>query len=307
MTGLAGINDLSAVRAFVAVANSGSFARAADLCGLTRSAVGKAVSRLEEQLGTRLLQRSTRSVGLTVEGELFLERGSQILADLDEVEASIRQDQAEPVGILRLTVPGSYGRLRILPILHRYLAAWPNIKAEVNFSDRVIDLVEEGYDLSVRIGAVPTDTQLITRVIAHSSTILCAAPSYLETHPAPLTLEEITHHRRLAFGSRRRPLPWQFHKPDKTIAVIDTSPYMLFDSADAIRDATLLGSGIAYLPDFLIEEDIHAGRLVALLPDHKTEKLPIFAIYPSRRHLSNKVRLFLDMLTNSTNSIAVRR
>ncbi len=294
------INDLGAVRAFIAVANSGSFARAADLCGLTRSAVGKAVSRLEEQLGTRLLQRSTRSIGLTVEGQLFLERASQILADLDEVEASIRQDQAEPVGILRLTVPGSYGRLRILPVLHRYLAAWPNIQAEVNFSDRIIDLVEEGYDLSVRIGAVPTDTQLITRVITHSSTILCAAPSYLEAHPAPLTPEEITRHRRLAFGSRRRPLPWQFHGPDQTTAIIDTSPYMLFDSADAIRDAALLGSGIAYLPEFLIEEDLHTGTLVALLPDHKTEKLSIFAIYPSRRHLSNKVRLFIDMLTNST-------
>lgn len=296
------INDLGAVRAFIAVANSGSFARAADLCGLTRSAVGKAVSRLEEQLGTRLLHRSTRSVGLTVEGELFLERGSQILADLDEVEASIRQDQAEPVGILRLTVPGSYGRLKVLPILHSYLAAWPNIQAEVNFSDRIIDIVEEGYDLSVRIGAVPTDTQLITRVIAHSSTILCAAPRYLKAHPTPLTPEEITHHRRLAFGRRRRPLPWQLHRPDRTIAIIETSPYMLFDSADAIRDAALLGSGIAYLPEFLIEEDLRTGKLVALLPDHKTEKLPIFAIYPSRRHLSNKVRLFLDMLTHSTHT-----
>jgi DNA-binding transcriptional LysR family regulator len=186
-----------------------------------------------------------------------------------------------------------------LPILHRYLEAWPNIQAEVNFSDRIIDLVEEGYDLSVRIGAVPTDTQLITRVIAHSSTILCAAPHYLEAHPAPLTPEEIAHHRRLAFGRRRRPLPWQLHRPDETIAIIDTSPFMLFDSADAIRDAALLGSGIAYLPEFLIKEDLRNGRLVNLLLDHKTEKLPIFAIYPSRRHLSNKVRLFLDMLANS--------
>lgn len=291
-------NDLAAIRAFVAVADAGSFSRAAEKTGLTRSAVGKAVARLEEQLGTRLLQRSTRRVGLTVEGQSFHERWAQILADVDEAEASLRQGRIEPAGILRLTVPGAFGRLRVLPVLHRYLLAWPQLRAEVSFTDRLSDIVEDGFDLAVRIGRMPSTTSYITRVLARTTPILCAAPAYIDRYPAPASIDDLGEHRRLAFGDHRRPLPWHLRDTDGRAITIDGPPQLLFDSAEALREAALLGHGIVYMPDFLVAEDIRAGRLVPVLPDTQTEALPILAIYPTRQHLSNKVRLFLDMLAD---------
>ncbi len=296
---MSSITDLGAVRAFVAVANAGSFARAAAVTGLTRSAVGKAVARLEAQLGTRLLQRSTRRVGLTADGQLFHERCSQMLEDLDEAEATVRQDRPEPSGTLRLALPDAFGRVRILPILHRYLMSWPDLRAEVSFSDRIVDLIDEGYDLAVRIGAAPSDTGLITRVIARSSIVLCAAPSYIEARSAPTSIGDLNEHRRLAFGNRKRPLAWNLRAPDGDLLMVVSPPHLLFDSADAIREAAVLGQGVAYLPDFLVEQDIAAGRLLPVLPECETGELPIHAIYPSRRHLSNKVRLFLDLIVES--------
>lgn len=292
------LNDLAAIRAFVAVASSGSFSRAAEAMGLTRSAVGKAVARLEEQLGTRLLHRSTRHVGLTTEGQEFQIRFSQILADLDEAEATIRQDRTEPVGVLRLTVADAFGRLHVLPVLHRYLLAWPNLRAEVSFSDRIVDLVDEGYDLAVRIGAPPSGGSYITRVIARSRAVLCAAPAYVATSPPLISHDDISDHRRLAFGDRRRPLPWNMRDSQGNAIAINSEPHLLFDSAEALREAALLGHGIAYMPDFLVGEDLSTGRLVPVLLNCTTETIPIFAVYPTRRHVSSKVRIFLDMLIN---------
>lgn len=292
------LNDLAAIRVFVAVADDGSFSRAAERSGQTRSAVGKAIARLEEQLGTRLLHRSTRRLGLTVEGQAFYERCSQILAELDEAEALIRQDHAEPSGTLRMTVPDAVGRTCILPVLHRYLLAWPNLKAEVSFTDRVVDLLNDGYDLAVRIGNVPSDGSCITRVIARSKAIVCAAPVYLDASAPLLSHHDLPSHRRLAFGSHGRPFGWHLHDASGVARLIDSEPHLTFDSAAALREAACLGQGVAYMPDFIIGEDLAAGRLAPVLPQYTTETYPISAVYPTRRHVSLKVRLFLDMLAS---------
>jgi DNA-binding transcriptional LysR family regulator len=205
--------DLGAIKAFVAVAQAGGFSSGARAVGLTRSAVGKALVRLEERLGTRLLHRTTRSVALTADGQAFYERCRQILTDLEEAEAEVRQNSPEPRGLLRLTVPDSFGRQHVLPILSGYLKAWPALAAEVSITDRVADLVEEGYDLAVRCGGPLPDTHLIARVIARSHAVLCAAPAYLANRGEPLAADDLLPHSRITLGDRNGTRPWLLMPP----------------------------------------------------------------------------------------------
>lgn len=291
-----GITDLGVIRAFVAVAEAGGFVGATKATGLTRSALGKAVARLEAHLGTRLLQRTTRHVALTQEGEVFHERCVQILADLQEAEASVRQDKPEPRGTLRLTLPDAFGRLRVLPILQEYMAAWPALNLEVSFTDRSVDLIDEGYDLAIRIGGMPSDSRLVVRVVARSTAILSAAPCYLELRGKPETHFDFVRHDQLMFGGRAQSTHWKLKGPTGGDVTIANQSRFRFDSGEAIRDAAVSGIGIAYLPEFLVEADIAAGRLVPLLPNYGTEKIAIHAIYASRRHLSAKIRVLIDLL-----------
>lgn len=288
--------DLGAIRAFVAVAQAGRFSSGAKAVGLTRSAVGKALMRLEERLGVRLLHRTTRSVALTADGQAFYERCRQILADLEEAEAEVRQSSPVPRGLLRLTVPDSFGRQHVLPILSAYLMAWPALAAEVSITDRVTDLVEEGYDLAVRCGGPLQDTQIIARVIARSHAVLCAAPAYLAGRGEPLTVEAILSHSRITLGDRNGARPWLLTPPHRDTLRMTDAGRLHLDSGEAVRQAALVGFGIAYLPNFLVGSDIAAGRLRVLLADHGTEEVIVRALYPSRRHLSSKVRMLVDHL-----------
>jgi DNA-binding transcriptional LysR family regulator len=176
------------------------------------------------------------------------------------------------------------------------MLSWPNLAVEVNFTDGLVDIVEEGFDLAIRIRVMPTGTRLVARVIARSQFVLCAAPSYLAAHGIPQEPSDLTTHHRLAFVRRAQAFPWRLRSPGgKEIEVAEPSRFR-FDSGEAIRDSAVAGLGVAYLPGFLVERDIEAQRLVPLLPSYGTEQLPIYAIYPSRRHLSAKVRLFIDLL-----------
>ncbi|KAF1005496.1 MAG: HTH-type transcriptional regulator DmlR [Luteibacter sp.] len=289
--------DLGALRAFVAVAQTGSFIAGGKSLGLTRSAVGKALARLETHLGTRLLHRTTRRVAMTTDGELFYERCTQVLADLDDAEASIRQERPEPKGVLRMTVSGAFGRIVVLPVLRDYLAAWPRVEAEVSFSDRVVDLVEEGYDLGIRVGGVAPDSSLVARVVARSRPGFYAAPTYLASRGEPERPADLSKHERLLFGSRTTTYPWTFRTPDGERIAIEAKSRCLFDSGEAIRDAAVTGMGIAFLPDFVAKDEVDSGRLRAVLTSCVTDEIAVFAVYPHRRHLSARVRVFIDMLT----------
>lgn len=288
--------QLDEIFAFMSVVDAGSFVGGGRAIGLTRSAAGKALARLESRLGVRLLNRTTRHMSLTDEGRVFHEHCLQVLAALDEAEASVGQRTGAPRGVLRLTVPGAFGRLHVLPLLRTYLRTWPEVQAEVSITDRVADIIEEGYDLAVRINGASSDTRLVSRMVAQYRAVVCAAPSYLEAHGEPETLEDLVKHDCLVFSSRTRRQAWALRQKGGAWVKVEGRSRLRLDSGEAIRDAAVAGLGIAYLPGFLVDEDLASGRLEALLPSCETGVVRIMAIYPSKRHLPAKVRRFIDLM-----------
>jgi len=288
--------DIGALRVFVAVAQTGSFVAGGKTMGLTRSAAGKALARLETYLETRLFQRTTRRLSLTTEGHEFYHRCVQLLEDLEEAEASIRQNSPKPKGILRLTVSEGYGKMIILPFLSDFLQASPDIRAEVSFTDRVVDLVEEGFDLAIRVGGATTSYQYITQVIDRSYPRLYASPTYLEKWGIPLSIAEVKNHRRLVYGLGAASTAWTLIDEAQHQITIDGRAYARFDSGEAIRTAAIAGLGIGYLPSFMIEKDLLEGCLVQVLAGTEGDEVAIHAIYPNRRNLSVRVRAFIDGL-----------
>ncbi|MFM0673363.1 LysR family transcriptional regulator [Paraburkholderia sediminicola] len=289
--------NLDEVMAFVAAVDAGSFAAGGRARGLTRSAIGKAITRLESRLGSRLIHRTTRSLSLTEEGRGFYERCSQILADLEEAEAGVGENSMTPRGLLKLTVPDAFGRRCVLPALQAFLKAWPAVEVDVSFTDRVVDIVEEGFDLAIRVGGAEVDANLISRVIARHRSVLCASPSYINERGEPKQLDDLINHDCLVFGSQARRQTWRFRSDDEWVEMNGRSR-MRLDSGEAICNAAVAGMGIAYLPHFLVDAEIAQGDLVPLLKSRETEIVPICAIYSSRRHLSPRIRAFIDLLVN---------
>ncbi|MDY0970996.1 LysR family transcriptional regulator [Siccibacter turicensis] len=286
--------EIHALRIFVAVAEAGSFVSGGKAMGLTRSAAGKALARLEARLETRLFQRTTRRLSLTTEGQEFYHRCCQILDDLAEAESSIRQNTPLPKGILRLTVSEGYGKMRVLPFISEFLRGSPGVSIEVSFSDRVVDLVEEGFDLALRVGNATTSYQYITQVIDRARPLLLASPDYLREWGVPASLAELGTHRRLVYGLGAAPTAWTVTDREKGQITLNGRNHVRFDSGDAIRTAAIAGLGIGFLPTFMVEHDILDGRLVQVLPDSQGEDVAIHAIYPNRRHLPVRVRAFID-------------
>ncbi|WP_438025711.1 LysR family transcriptional regulator [Sorangium sp. So ce233] len=288
--------NLNEILVFMAVVDEGSFIAGGRAMGLTRSAAGKAVNRLEDRLGVRLLNRTTRALGLTDEGRVFYDRCLQILAAVDDAEASVAGSSGTPRGLLRLTVPDAFGRLVVLPLLRKYLEAWPDIQVEVSFTDRLADIVEEGFDLAVRIGEAPPDTRLVSRLVARYKAVLCASPSYIAERGEPLNVDDLAGHDCLIFSSRNRRQSWRFLGDDGAWAKAQGRGRLRLDSGEAIRDAAVAGLGIAFLPDFLVAQDLAAGRLQQVLPDVAAEDVKIVTIYPTRRLLEPRVRRFIDLM-----------
>jgi DNA-binding transcriptional LysR family regulator len=290
---------LDGIIAFMAVVDAGSFAAGGQALGLSRSAAGKTIGRLEDRLGVRLLNRTTRTLSLTDEGRIFYARGAGIVAAVDDAEASVAQRTGTPRGLLRLTVPDAFGRLVILPLLRQYLETWPDVQAEVSFTDRVADIVEEGFDLAVRIGGAGSDTRLVSRVVARYRALLCVAPSYIAARGKPRQADDLAGHDCLVFSSRGRRHPWRFRGEDGGWARAQGRTRLRLDSGEALRDAAVAGLGIALLPDFLAAPDLAAGRLRQVLPGLALEEVRIVVLYPSRRLLEPRVRRFIDLLAEA--------
>ncbi|MCP3101692.1 LysR family transcriptional regulator [Myxococcus sp. K15C18031901] len=293
--------NLDEIFAFMSVVDAGSFVAGGRTLGLTRSAAGKSLARLESRLGVRLLNRTTRHVSLTDEGRVFYENCLQVLAALDEAEASVGQHTGTPRGVLRLTVPGAFGRLWVLPLLREYLRRWPDVQVEVSFSDRVADVIEEGYDLAVRINASHADTRLVSRLVAEFRAILCAAPSYLEARGVPERVEDLAAHDCLFFSSRARRQRWRLREKGGAWVAVEGRSRLRLDSGEALRDAAVAGMGIAFLPGFLVDPELARGRLAALLPSCETGTVRITALYPSKSYLPAKVRRFIDLMVETWN------
>lgn len=290
--------DISALRVFVAVAEAGSFVAGGKAMGLTRSAAGKALARLEAYLETRLFQRTTRRLSLTAEGHEFYHRCCKLLEDIEEAEASIRQISPLPKGLLRLTVSEGYGKMVILPYIQAFLQSSPGISIEVSFSDRVVDLVEEGFDLALRVGNGATSHQYITQVIDRTWPQLFVSPEYLKQWGRPESLANLKDHRRLVYGLGSASTAWTLIDKERGQITLNDRNYVRFDSGDAIRTAAIIGLGIGFLPSFMIDKDISEGRLIQILADTRGEEVAIHVIYPNRKHLSLRVRTFIDGLKN---------
>lgn len=288
--------DLGSLRIFVAIAQSGSFVAAGKALGLTRSAAGKAIARLEAQLETRLFNRTTRSVALTRDGYVFYERCVQILQDIEEAAASVRPNFSRPCGVLRLSIPETWGKVVLLPFLKQIMAAWPGLDIEVNFTDRVVDLIAEGFDLSLRLGDLPKDSQLIARTVQRIRPHLFASPDYLARSGVPIVPEDLRHHQRLIYGLSPQTAEWTVFTASHESVVIEGHSRIRFDSGEAICAAAVEGLGIAFLPAFLVAGYVAEGKLAPVLPESGGEPLSVNVVYPNRKHLAAKVRLFIDSL-----------
>ena len=291
---LAGIDHVGDLRAFVRVADACNFTLAAERLGLTRSAVGKCVARLEAGLGVRLLHRSTRSVSLSDEGRLFYEHAARILSEVDNAAGAMARRKQTPRGRLRIDVPVSLGRLHVLPLVREYLDRWPDVEAELSFSDDYSDLVRDGIDLAIRIGG-DGDSRLVRRVLAPHRLITCASPAYLARHGMPATLDELPRHQVLAFVHAGAVVPWRYSAGGEE-RQLHVAGRLRLGNTEALRDAALAGAGIAQLGAFLIGEDLRAGRLTPVLETIAAPGAPVCAIYPHRRHLPPKVRHLIDAI-----------
>jgi len=286
--------SLNEIVIFMAVADAGSFARGGRTMGLTGSAASKAVARLEARLGVRLLHRNSRAVSLTSEGERFRESGRAILEAMDEAEASIAVPDGKPRGLLRLSVPDAFGRRVIMPLVSEYLERWPDVRIDIDFSDRPVDLVEEGFDLAIRIGGESAPDGIVSRVVAEYPVWICAAPSYLEHRGNPPHVEALSGHDCILFRSRTRTQEWFDHPGGEHSDKVLAHGRLRMNSAEAIRMAALSGLGIALLPAFLVDDDLSAGHLVRLFPELGVQTVRILCLYPSRRLVDPRVRTFID-------------
>ncbi|MGY2340816.1 LysR family transcriptional regulator [Pseudomonas sp. SDO5532_S415] len=288
-------NRFADITAFVGAVKSGSFTAAAASLGLTRSAVGKSIVRLEVRMGTRLLNRTTRKLSLTDEGQVAYERWRQILEDLEEVDATMALRRGQPTGTFKLTAPLSFGQRHVLPILDAYLKQWPQLRADVWFTDRFVDLVEEGVDVAIRIGVPKDDSQLLTRTVGWQQFVTCASPSYLARCGVPQTPAELTGHDTIAFTSGERTGVWRYQTP-AGLHLHEQPGRLNIDSSEAMREAALAGIGLIHLPTYITGNDLREGALVEVLKPFRAPPDPIRIVYPSKRHLSPRVRTFIDLL-----------
>jgi DNA-binding transcriptional LysR family regulator len=286
---------IAAMRAFAAVVDAGGFAAAARDMGASRSQVNKQVAKLEERLGAQLLRRSTRSVTATEVGQAFYDRVQIVLGELDSAMASVRALQDTPVGRLRINAPMTFGTRQLSDLLNDYMSAYAEVHVEVVLNDRFVDPIEEGFDLSIRISEPRAQTSLIHREICRTERVLCAAPSYLAGHGAPATPAELSDHRCLHYGYQESGLQWRLQGPGGAESV-PIRCAMWSNNGDVLQAAACAGQGIALLPTFIVGEALRRGELARVLPAYQLAPLTLQAIYPRHRHLSAKVRRFIELL-----------
>jgi DNA-binding transcriptional LysR family regulator len=282
---------------FVAVVEAGSFVAAAGVLGLSKAAVSRQVAELEHRLGARLLHRTTRRLSLTDDGQLFYGRAKELLAAIDEAESEIASRSGEPSGLLRINAPLTFGVLHLAPLWGRFADAHPKVALEIDLSDRIVDLVEEGYDLAVRITNLPS-SQLVSRQLASSRMVLCASPEYIARHGAPAHPDDLAAHRVISYSYWSTRDEWSFSGPDGEVRV-RTQPRIHANNGDTCRAAALDHQGIILQPDFLVGDDLRQGTLVELLPDYASLTIGIHAVYPSRKYLPIKTRRMVDFLVTA--------
>lgn len=283
------------MQTFTAVVDAGSFVKAADALAMSKAAVSRYVLDMETRLGVRLLHRTTRRLSLTEEGQIFYLRSKELLAELAEAEDEITSRNAAASGLLRINAPFTFGVLHLAPLWGVFRAQHPKVQLDVTLADRQVDLVEEGFDMAIRIARLENST-LVSKRLASTRMVLCASPQYLRLHGTPTHPSALTQHAVVAYSYWSTKDEWHFEGPLGPVSVT-TKPCMHANNGDTCRAAALAGQGIILQPSFLVGADLAAGTLVELMPEFRSLELGIYAVYPTRKHVSPKVRALLDFLT----------
>lgn len=283
---------------FIAVVEAGSFVAAAEATGLSKAAVSRHVADLEKRLGARLLHRTTRRLSLTDDGQAFFARAKEVLAATEEAEAEISSRTGEATGLLRINAPLSFGVLHLAPLWGRFARENPKVSLDISLSDRLVDLVDEGFDLAVRITNLPS-SQLVSRKLASTRMVLCASPGYLAAHGEPHKPEDLARHEVISYTYWSGRDEWGFTGADGRKATVRIHARMHANNGDTCRSAALADQGIILQPDFIVGEDLRRGALVGLLPAWHAGSIDIHAVYPSRKFLPAKTRRMVDFLVEA--------
>ncbi len=289
------MDKFESMKAFAQVVEAGGFAAAARQMGLSRSAVNKLVMNLEDNLQTQLLHRTTRKVTPTDAGRAFYPRCINILSDLNSAELALTQLHEEPQGTLRINGPMTFGILHLAPIVAEFIVQYPDLQVELSLNDRLIDPIEEGFDVTVRIAAPPTAASLIVRHLAPSPIVLCAAPAYLAAKSIPTHPQDLKQHACLHYGHMAQANSWTLVGTEKTYQVNINGP-LCCNNGEVLREAALAGVGIVMLPTFIVAQDIEQGRLKPVLVDYPPPAIDIYTLSPINRHLSAKVKVWTEFL-----------
>lgn len=290
------MKDINATSIFAAVVEVGSFSGAAERLGVTKSAVSKRVTALEARLGVKLLSRTTRKLSLTEAGQRYFVHVQEALRAIDDAEFAATELQQVPQGTLRISAPMSFGRLHVAPVIPEFLATYPQIKVQMDLSDLSHDIVAGGYDIALKTGEL-RETSLVARKLAPLNSVLCASPAYIEHYGAPLSPDELTRHNCLLYSYHTTVNEWVFIKDGDETRIEVSGSYQV-NNSEALREAIVQGAGIGRIPTFIAGEDIKAGRLVPVLSDYKMPIKEIYAVFPERRYLPMKVRVFIDFVVD---------
>ena len=291
------MDRLDCDRMFLAVIETGSFTAAADKLGTRSGQASKLISRLETELGVRLLNRTTRSVAPTEAGRAYYDRLKPLVDELDTLDLDIRNISQSPRGRLRLTAPLTFGTLELAPALNTFAGLYPDIELDVSFSDRVVNVVDEGFDLAVRVGR-PGDSSLILRRLCAVRIVVVGAPAYLEERGAPEAPSDLARHSCIIDTNFREPNRWPFKGERGEVEMASVDGRIRYSNAEACAQAAELGLGLACVPAFVAGEALRSGRLVRLLPSFEPDPYDVHVLYPHSRHLAAKVRLLVDFLSD---------
>lgn len=289
------VETLNGLVTFVTAARSRTFTEAAESLGISRSAVGKAIARLEARLGVRLFHRTTRRIALTADGESYFATCAAALEEIASAEAGLASQSSLPSGRLRVDMPSSFGRHVMLPILLRIGAAHPDLHYTLSFNDHLIDPAQEGIDLTIRFGGVESSGGLVARKLGRQRLVLCASPGYLAAHGVPRTIKDLQAHRSIVGFRNGQPVGWRFGDTVSAGDFVPQGTHQLNDG-DAVIDAAIAGLGICQMPISLVRPHIASGRLQLVLEECTAYCIEIFALWPRTRHLRPKVRYVVDEL-----------
>lgn len=291
-------SQLLNMAAFVHTVETGSFTLAATRLGVSKSVTGKSVARLEQRLGVKLLNRTTRSVSLTEEGRLYYQSCLRVMEELDQAESILAARQQVVTGVVRISLPISYGRLCVMPILTAVSARYPQLNLDISFTDRRVDLIEENVDLAIRLGATGDYATLAARQLATQQSVICAAPAYLQRRGVPVNLADLAAHDCLGFSKDGRVLPWKILDAHGNLKRVEPITRHIVSHGEALRDAAIGGMGIAYLSAWLAGDAIQQGQLQILAFATPESDAPITALWPVSRDLSPRIRVIVDALVN---------